>query len=279
MAIDLDLTVNDRGSAVVGAAANRMSASLAHAQRAAMRLGGAFSGAMSRLTGLVGRMLSFEAIVGLLAGGTGLGLLVKKMMELGQQSEGAGSFNETLSRLSTAWNQFTGRLGQYVAQSPMVREAIDAITRGVYAWGDALVKNKDVIDSWVGHIRDAIQGVIDLINSAIENVAKFYREMPIRNMTGQQAADQMSAALAGHLPEGYIGSGGGSSADYGSQAYWEKLYPSNGVTNNIIINEKVSRSDAQAIISEMERNTFRGSVTGTNPSTGGQIVTGTITLR
>lgn len=264
MAIELDLTVEDKASATVARAANNMAGSLDRARLHAERLSGSFASIGARVSGIASGLLRWQTVMGGLAAAVGAGYLAKQAIELGLNAQNADLLRERTEGLGAAWQGFLGRIGEYVAQSPAVHQGLADMTQLVGDWGTALTENKDVIEDWLNFAREAIKGVGEALTAGITAIAKFSRNAPIANMTMDQAEQQLQDALRGQLPAGYTGGTGGATS---SEAYWASQSPAKGseaywahqVTQGMTVNFNgaYSRSDVLNVINEMERRAYR----------------------
>uniref|UniRef100_A0A6M3K4A6 Uncharacterized protein n=1 Tax=viral metagenome TaxID=1070528 RepID=A0A6M3K4A6_9ZZZZ len=254
MAIELDLTVDDKGSETVARAANNMTQSLGRMSAMTSSLSSGFSRISSRVGSIVSNMFTWQKVMTGIGSLVGAGYLAKQAIDLGLNAENAGMLRERTDELSTSWRGFLGKIGEYVAASPEVRQGLKDMSNLVGDWGKALTNNKDVIDDWVKFARESVKSVGDMITSAINAIADFSRNAPIGKMSEAQVSKQLGDMLGGKYDWSQYMTGGTPTT---SAQNWAQQYPSNSVTNNVIINEKVSRSDAQAIIREMERSAYR----------------------
>lgn len=196
MSIEIDFTVNDKGSATVTTATRRINEQLATTERSARSVGGAFENIRTRILGVTSGLFSFNAIIGALGGATGLTLVAKKLLEMAKAT-GDENFTNSLGILNREWGGFADKIGQYIADSPAVNQGLKDLAKKVGEWGTALTENKVVIDDWAKNAVSAVGKVGDAMVKAINSVSALTRAAPIATMKEENVIPALMDRLTG----------------------------------------------------------------------------------
>lgn len=262
MAIEMDLTVNDKGSATVTAAARRMNDQLSTTERSARAVSMAFEGVRTRILSVTSGLFSFNSIIGVLGGATGLTFVTKKLLEMAKET-GDANFTNSLGIINREWGGFADKIGQYVANSPAVNQGLKDLAKKVGEWGTALTENKVVIDDWATFAVSAVGKVGDAMVSAIKTIGDFTRAAPIGTMKEENVIPTLLDRLTGmnggfEAVQGYFGPEAQKTAnqtDFQSVPTSQK----NAVVN-MYMNERMNTHQVgQEVLDVLERIGFRDS--------------------
>lgn len=182
----------------------------------------------------------------------------------GQAQAQAETYAGKIAGMKGYWSDMLEKIGDFITKNPVVLAAIDKVSNKFKEWGQILEDNKDVIINWFADVSSIILRWLEAIEQKIAPVWRVISEIPAK----LNAAGGISGILSGGIgaaqniaPAGAASSGGYSSGDVNAiiKALEAGKTVSGGGTN-IIISEKLSRSDVTNIISETNRTVYRDGV-------------------
>lgn len=191
-------------------------------------------------------------------------------LEFGGQAQAqAETFSGKIEKIKGSFGDMLEKVGDIIIKNPVILNALDLLAEKFKGWGDLLAQNKDAIIAWASETAQIIIGWIDAIWMKLQPVWQAIKEFPAK----MKAAGGLQGVMMGNVLASSgidtgapinsafesTAAGGSSSADIQSIiAAMQQGKTISGGGTNIIISEKMSRSDVNNIVSEANRSNYRG---------------------